>query len=101
MEETIIIDNSIMGEMPPEPPQLPASEVGQARKPNKPEHKKPNGFEMKQPEREEPKEEKKELEKVTPAQAKAEAIRPKLDRAPVRREGKTIRKAPKGQARPL
>jgi hypothetical protein len=99
MDETIIIDSSIMGDMPPEPPQLPASEVGQSRKHHRSE-KKPSGFELRQPEREEPKEEK-ELAPVTPEQARAEALRPRLDRAPVRREGKTVRKAPKGQARPI
>jgi len=99
MEEIIIGAPEEM-EMPPEPPQQRAEELGLVRRPNKPIHRR--GFELPQPERAEKKEEKEEkIEKVTPAQAKAAAVRPNLDRAPVRQKGKIQRKAPRGQARPL
>lgn len=85
--------------MPPEPPQKRAEEVGLVRKP---EHNKSRGFEsLKQPERPKAKNEEVMVQKATPAQAKAEALKPKLDRIPVRKEGKIARKSPRGQARPL
>lgn len=101
MEQDIIIGAPEHMEMPPEPPQLRAEEVGLVRKPNRPERSR--GFELKQPERAEKKEEEREekIEKVTPAEAKAAAVRPNLDRVPVRQKGKIARKAPRGQARPL
>lgn len=101
MEQDIIIGAPEHMEMPPEPPQKRAEEVGLAHKPNRPERRR--GFELKQPERAEKKEEEKEekVEKVTPAEAKAAAVRPNLDRTPVRQKGKIARKAARGQARPL
>jgi hypothetical protein len=99
MEEIIIGAPEFM-EMPPEPPQKRAEEVGLVRKPHRQERNK--GFELPQPQRAEKEEEKEEkVEKVTPAEAKAAAVRPNLDRAPVRQKGKIARKAPRGQARPL
>ena len=99
MEEIIIGAPEFM-EMPPEPPQKRAEEVGLVRKPHRQERNK--GFELPQPQRAEKEEEKEEkVEKVTPAEAKAAAVRPNLDRTPVRRKGKIARKAPRGQARPL
>ena len=101
MEQDIIIGAPEHMEMPPEPPQLRAEEVGLVRKPHRQERNK--GFELPQPSRAEKKEEKEEekIEEVTPAEAKAAAVRPNLDRAPVTQKGKIQRKAPRGQARPL
>jgi hypothetical protein len=100
MEQDIVIGAPEFMEMPPEPPQKRAEEVGLVRKPHRQERNK--GFELPQPQRVEREEEKEEkVEEVTPAEAKAAAVRPNLDRLPVRQKGKIQRKAPRGQARPL
>lgn len=97
--EDIKIGEPLGSEMPPEPPQLRAEEIGQSQEVAKRKSKK-EGFAIKQPVK---KKEVKvdEVRKVTPEEAKAEALRPRLDRPQVRREGKIARKVPKGQARPL
>ena len=101
MEEIIIGAPEEM-QMPPEPPQKRAEEVGAAHRPNKPQHK-GRGFnqpEIKQPEKPKVVEEAK-VEKVSPEAAKAEAIKPNIERAVQTQRGKIARKASRGRARPL
>lgn len=95
--EKIEIGSFDHADMPPEPPQLRAEEVGQGFKPKREKSRRP---ELKQPERKEKKKEE-VVEVKTPAENRAEAMRPKLDRPVVVREGKIARRTPKGQARPL
>lgn len=86
-------------EMPPEPPQKRAEELEDAVVVKKPTRNK--GFEqLKQPQKKKPEPEK-TVVKATPEEAKAEALRPKLDRPQIRQGGKIVRKGPKGQARPI
>ena len=87
--------------MPPEPPQKRAEEIG--LKSHRPDPKKRSGFgELKQPERPKAKkEEKEEVKAVSPETAKAEAIRPNVEKPKQTMRGKIARKAPKGAARPL
>ena len=94
--EEIRIGEPLEMEMPPEPPQLRAEDVGQEQVQEK-RTKKKEGFSFKQPERK--KEEPKPV--VTPAEAKAEALKPRLDRPNVIQEGKIRSKAPKGTPRPI
>jgi len=87
--------------MPPEPPQKRAEELG--LKNHAADRKKKNGFaELKQPERHQPKkEESKVVKPVSKETAKAEAIRPNIEKPKKTVKGKIARKAPKGAARPL
>ena len=99
--EEIIIGTPEELQMPPEPPQKRAEEVGASH--NKPTHKRGRGFnqpELKQPEK--PKEvEEVKVEKVSPEAAKAAAIKPNIERATQVQKGKIARKASRGRARPL
>jgi len=101
MEEIIIGAPEEM-QMPPEPPQQRAEEVGAVYHQEKPQHK-GRGFnhpEIKQPVR--PKEvEEVKVEKVSPEAIKAEAVRPNIERAVQTQKGKIARKASRGRARPL
>lgn len=88
-------------QMPPEPAQLRADELeNHVDNRSKKRKSKQGYYELKQPEK------KKEVEveaidKVTPEQAKAEAMRPRIDRATLVREGKIARRTPRGVAKPL
>jgi hypothetical protein len=102
MEEIIIGAPEEM-QMPPEPPQKRAEEVGAEYRPNRPQQHKGRGFnqpELKQPEKPKVVEEVK-VEKVSPEVAKAEAIKPNIERAVQTQKGKIVRKASRGRARPL
>ena len=100
--EDLIIGAPEEMQMPPEPPQKRAEEVGAVHRPNKP-TKKNRGFdypELKQPAK--PKQvEEAAVEKVSPEAAKAEAIRPNIQRSVRTEKGKIARKAARGRARPL
>ena len=99
--EEIIIGTPEEMQMPPEPPQKRAEEVGAAHA--KPTPKKGRGFnqpEIKQPAKPKVVEEAK-VEKVSPEAAKAEAIKPNIERAVQTQKGKIARKASRGRARPL
>lgn len=98
--EDIRIGEMPGSEMPPEPPQQRAEEIGQDQKIKKRTSKK-EGFSVKQPVKKQAKKEEEEVKTASPEEAKAEAMRPKLDRPQVVREGKIRRKIPKGSARPL
>ncbi len=87
-------------QMPPEPVQLRADELENHVDNRSKKRKSKQGFsELKQPVKN--KEEVVEVDKVTPAQAKAEAIKPRIDRKPLVKEGKIARRTPRGAAKPL
>ena len=88
-------------QMPPEPVQLRADELeNYIDNRSKKRRNRQGHSELKQPEK------KKEdvvdaIDKVTPEQAKAEAMKPRIDRKPLVKEGKIARRAPRGVAKPL
>jgi hypothetical protein len=99
--ENIRIGESEEMKMPPEPPQKRADEL-EGYVDTRAKRKTKSGFkdlEQPKPNKEVKKEE--EVKKVTPAEAQAEAMKPRIDRPSVLREGKIARRTPKGAARPL
>ena len=89
-------------QMPPEPVQLRADELKDHVDNRAKRRKSKQGFsELKQPEKQKEETEVEVVAKATPEQAKAEAIKPRIDRQPVVKEGKIARRTPRGAARPL
>lgn len=100
--EDIIIGAPEELQLPSEPPQQRAEEVGAVHRQSKPQQK-GRGFnqpEIRQPEKPKVAEEG-GVEQVSPEVAQAEAIRPNIDRVLVSQKGKITRKASRGRARPL
>lgn len=83
-------------EVPPEPPQKRAEELGETLRREKRENRR-RGFELKQPPK---KEEEKEIKQASPEEAKAAAVK-LAPRVPVQEKGKINKKKPKGRVRPL
>jgi len=88
-------------QMPPEPAQLRADELTNHVDNRSKKRKDKHGFsDLEQPVQK--KEEKEEIiEKATPEQAKVEALKPRIDRKSLAREGKIVRRTPRGAAKPL
>ena len=100
--EKIMIGSLEENQAPVEPPQPRAEEIGVGFGSNKPqERKKTRSFHptIEQPAKPVAKEE--EAPKVSPETAKAEAVKPNIDRAPNTSKGKITRRSPRGTARPI
>ena len=88
-------------QMPPEPAQLRADELENHVDNRSKKRRNKQGYsELKQP-RKKKEEVEEAIDKVTPEQAKAEAMRPRIDRKPLMKEGKIARRTPRGAAKPL